>query len=248
MPAKVAFVTGAASGIGRATAIAFAAAGYSVALTDRDAPGGRETEAMLGALGHAARFVLCDVADEASVAAAIDGTVSAFGALDAAFNGAGIDGEEGRLTADCTQANWDRVLAIDLTGVWYCMKHQIPAMLENGGAIVNCASVAGLIGAPTYAAYSAAKHGVIGLTKSAALEYAAQGIRINAVCPGMIDTPMTRGDPGKEVMFDTLVATSPTGRRGLPEEIAEAAVWLCSDKASFVIGQGIPVDGGWTSR
>lgn len=245
---KVAFVTGASSGIGAAAAKAFAQDGYAVAIVDRNEAAGNRIASEIEAAGGDCRFIACDVAQEPSVRAAVEKTVSTFGRLDAAFNAAGIDGEEGRMTADCTLDNWDRVLAIDLSGVFYCMRHQIPAMLASGGgAIVNCASAAGLIGASYYSAYSAAKHGVIGLTKSAALEYARMGIRVNAVCPGMIDTPMTReGD--KEAIFDALVADSPMGRRGQPEEIAATALWLCGPGAGFLTGQAIAVDGAFTSR
>jgi len=245
---KVAFVTGASSGIGAAAAKAFAQDGYAVAIVDRNEAAGNRIASEIEAAGGDCRFIACDVAQEPSVRVAVEKTVSTFGRLDAAFNAAGIDGEEGRMTADCTLDNWDRVLAIDLSGVFYCMRHQIPAMLASGGgAIVNCASAAGLIGASYYSAYSAAKHGVIGLTKSAALEYARMGIRVNAVCPGMIDTPMTReGD--KEAIFDALVADSPMGRRGQPEEIAATALWLCGPGAGFLTGQAIAVDGAFTSR
>lgn len=245
---KVAFITGASSGIGAASAEVFAAAGYAIALVDRNEEGGRATEARLRAAGRECHFIACDVAQDASVRQAVEETLATFGRLDAAFNAAGIDGEEGRLTAECTLENWDRVIAIDLTGVFYCMRHQLAAMQRTGGgSIVNCASAAGLIGAPYYSAYSAAKHGVIGLTKSAALEYARMGIRVNAVCPGMIDTPMTR-EGNREAIFDALVADSPMGRRGKPEEIAAAALWLCSEGAGFVNGQAIAVDGAYTSR
>lgn len=242
---KVAFVTGAASGIGRASALHFAAAGYAVGLADTNEQGGRETEAMLRERGGQGLFVPCDVVSDASVRAAVDTLVARFGRLDAAFNAAGIDGEPGKRCGDCTEENWARVIGIDLTGVWHCMRHELRHMLELGqGSIVNCASAAGLVGAPTYGAYAAAKHGVVGLTRTAALEYAGDRIRINAICPGMIDTPMTR-EGGKGAVFDALVSQSPFGRRGRPEEIA-AAVWLCSEEASFVTGIAMPVDGGHT--
>ncbi len=245
---KVAFVTGAGSGIGRATALAFAAKGYAVAIADFDATGGRATEADIAASGGRARFVACNVADDASVAAAVGETVAAFGRLDAAFNAAGTDGEVGRLTADCSPENWNRVIGVNLTGMWHCLRHQIPAILASGGgAIVNCASTAGIRGAAYCAAYTASKHGVVGLTKAAALEYGGQGLRINAVCPGMINTPMTRREGMSEVI-GALVAQSPLGRIGQPEEIAAAVLWLCGEEASFVHGQAIPVDGAITSR
>jgi len=243
---KVAFVTGASSGIGKATAAAFVAKGYATVLVDRDESAGLSVEAELGKVGECL-FIACEVADDASVESAVAQAVEAYGRLDAVFNAAGIDGEKGRFTADCSVENWHRVLAIDLTGVWHCMRHQIPRMLESGGgAIVNCASTAGISGAMTYAAYCAAKHGVIGLTKAAALEYARQGIRVNAVCPGMIDTPMTQGLAVD--VLQPLLNSSPSGRMGQPEEIASAVLWLCDESASYVVGQAIAVDGGWTSQ
>lgn len=244
---KVAFVTGGSSGIGRATAAAFVAAGYRTAIADRDEARGRGVEAELRAGGGDCLFVACDVADDASVASAVAATVAAFGRLDAAFNGAGIDGEQGNLTHQCTLENWQRVLAIDLNGVFHSMRHEIPAMLASGGgAIVNCSSTAGLLGAPTFAAYAAAKHGVSGLTKAAGLEYFRQGIRVNAVAPGMIRTPMTAGLD--QQLLQGLLDASPAGRIGEPEEIASAVVFLCSDAASFISGQIVPVDGAWTSQ
>jgi len=243
---KVAFVTGASSGIGKATAAAFVAKGYATVLVDRDQAAGRAVEAELREIGEC-RFIACDVTDDAAVERAVAEALATYGRLDAAFNAAGIDGEMGKFTADCSPENWHRVLAIDLTGVWHCMRHQIPRMLENGGgSIVNCSSTAGISGAPTYAAYCAAKHGVIGLTRAAALEYARQGIRVNAVCPGMIDTPMTQGLD--KDMLAPMLAAAPAGRMGKPEEIASAVLWLCDDGASFVAGQAIGVDGGWTAQ
>ncbi|MDB5725865.1 MAG: family oxidoreductase [Novosphingobium sp.] len=246
-PRKVAFVTGGSSGIGKAAATGFVENGYATVIADRDERLGREVEAMLKQHGECT-FVSCDVTDDAAVKRAVDLAVATYGGLDAAFNAAGIDGEKGNATADCTLENWNRVMAIDLTGLWFCMRHQIPAMLASGGgSIVNCASVAGLVGAPFFPAYVAAKHGVVGLTKGAALEYARQGIRINAVCPGLIDTPMSRVGLTDEIQA-MLVAEAPMGRLAQPEEVASAVLWLCDESSSYVTGQAIAVDGAWTTR
>ncbi len=248
MAGKVAFVTGAASGIGRGTAQLFAARGYRVALADLSVAGLGETEAMIREAGGESAGFACDVADDASVRAAVAGAAARFGRIDAAFNAAGIDGETGQMTADCSLENWHRVIGIDLTGVFHCMRHQIPQMLaQGGGTIVNCASTAGVRGAAFCVAYAAAKHGVVGMTKAAALEYAAQGVRINAVCPGMIRTPMTQKEPMKAAI-DRMVLDTPLGRLGEPEEIGAAVLWLSGDDASFVHGQAIVVDGAMTSR
>jgi NAD(P)-dependent dehydrogenase (short-subunit alcohol dehydrogenase family) len=248
MAGKVAFVTGAASGIGRATARLFAQRGYAVALADVVEAGLTETGAMIAEAGGEGHPIVCDVADDASVGAAVAAAVARFGRIDAAFNAAGIDGETGRFTADCTMANWHRIIAINLTGTFHVMRHLIPQMLsQGGGAIVNCASTAGIRGAATCGAYSASKHGVVGLTRTAALEYAGQGVRINAVCPGMIRTPMTQTGPMKE-LIDQLVVTTPLGRLGEPQEIGAAVLWLCGEDASFVHGQAIAVDEAITSR
>ena len=244
---RVAFITGAASGIGRATAQVFVQNGYAVALVDRTVDAGREAEVQISQYGDCA-FIPCDVTDDSAVQGAVAQTIERFGRLDAAFNAAGIDGELGKLTADGSMENWNRVIAIDLTGVWSCMRYQIPAMLQSGGgAIVNCSSVAGLVGASTCSAYVAAKHGVVGLTKTAAVEYARQGIRVNAVCPGMIDTPMTQAGLNAEIL-EPLLAESPIGRFAQPTEVSTAVLWLCDPGTSFVTGQAIAVDGGWTSR
>lgn len=243
---KVAFVTGAGSGIGRATAEAFVRAGYATALVDRDTDAGARALNEFEGEG-ACRYIACDVTDDASVAAAVAETVATFGGLDAAFNAAGIDGEHGNRTADCTLENWSRVLSVDLTGTFHCMRHQIPAMLQSGGgAIVNCASVAGLVGAATFSAYAAAKHGVVGLTKTAALEYAREGITVNAICPGTINTQMNQALPRD--LLQGLLAASPMGRLGEPSEIAATVLFLCGDGGRFLNGQAIAVDGGWTTQ
>ena len=244
---KVALVTGASSGIGRAAAEAFVARGYATALLDRDEAAGREVEAQLRGAGECV-FLGCDVTDDAAVGQAVEQVVGRYGRLDAAFNAAGIDGEHGKKTGESSLENWSRVMAVDLTGLFSCMRHEIPQMLKTGsGSIVNCASVAGLVGAPYVSAYVAAKHGVVGLTKAAALEYAAQGLRVNAICPGMIDTPMSRASMTPEIT-QALLAESAIGRLGQPEEVAAAAVWLCADAPGFLTGQAIAVDGAWTSR
>jgi NAD(P)-dependent dehydrogenase (short-subunit alcohol dehydrogenase family) len=246
-PRKVALVTGASSGIGRATAELFVARGYATALVDRDDDAGRVVETQLRKSGECV-FIRCDVTDDGAVREAVEQAVGLYGRLDAAFNAAGIDGEAGKPTADCSMENWNRVMAIDLTGLWSCMRYEIPQMLKTGGgSIVNCASVAGIVGAPYVSAYVAAKHGVVGLTKAAALEYARQGIRVNAVCPGMIDTPMTRKGLTPEFAAK-LLEESPIGRFGRPTEIASAVVSLCDESSSFLTGQAIAVDGGWTAR
>lgn len=240
---KVVFVTGAASGIGRAAAGAFVARGWATVLADQNAEAGKSVAAELSALGEC-MFVQCDVTDDDTVKDAIAATVSAYGRLDAAFNAAGIDGEHGKRTADCTMENWNRVMAVDLTGTFSSMRHEIPAIIASGGgSIVNCASVAGLRAAATVPAYSAAKHGVVGLTKTAATEYGRDGLRINVICPGTVDTPMFRASMAPKLV-ERLVAMNPVGRIADPSEIAEIALWLCDAAPGFLNGEVITVDGG----
>jgi NAD(P)-dependent dehydrogenase (short-subunit alcohol dehydrogenase family) len=246
---KVALVTGGSSGIGKAVAIAFADAGFGVVVADVSVEGAEDTVERIRAQGKQAFFVETDASKPHEVAALIDATMATYGRLDCAFNNAGIEGVMAE-TADCTEENWDRTLAVNLKSVWLCMKHEIPRMLERGGgAIVNCASIAGLVGFSNLPAYTASKHGIVGLTRSAALEYAKRGIRVNAVCPGVIQTPMVDRifveHPG---MKEQLTVSEPIGRLGRPEEIAGAVLWLCSDQASFVTGQAIAIDGGWTAQ
>jgi NAD(P)-dependent dehydrogenase (short-subunit alcohol dehydrogenase family) len=246
---QVAFVTGASSGMGLATSHAFAEAGAAVVMADINPQTLKaETETLIAA-GHQVLGVECDVTDETSVADAVRAAVDAFGRLDMAFNNAGIQVPPCD-AADEPADQFDRVNAINLRGVWACMKHELAQMRAQGsGAIVNCSSLGGLVGLPGRAAYHASKHGVVGLTSSAALEYAPRGIRINAVCPGTIATPMVTDmiDKG-ELDTDEAIANQPINRLGQPEEIAAAVLWLCSPGASFVIGVALPVDGGYTAR
>ncbi len=246
---KVALVTGGGSGMGLATAKAFAEAGASVVLADVDERAIQTEADALVAGGYCALAVRCNVADEDEVAAMVAQAVSTFGRLDVAFNNAGVM-VPAIETADASSQDFDRVDGVNLRGVWNCMKHELRQMREQGsGAIVNCSSIGGLIGIPGRAIYHASKHGVIGLTKSAALEYAAKGIRINAVCPGTIDTPMVREMMVKEsISREDFLRDLPIGRLGHPEEIAAAVLWLCSPGASFVIGHALAVDGGYTAR
>ena len=241
---KVAIVTGGSFGIGKSTALAFARRGARVVIADWI-----QNDAVLKEIkeiGGTAIFVRCDVSNSTDVAAVFSQAVYTFGRIDFAVNNAGIEGQTAS-SHECTEENWDKTIAINLTGVWLCMKHEIPVMLKQGkGAIVNVASIAGLIGFPGLPAYVVSKHGIVGLTKTAALEYAKRGIRVNTVCPGVIKTAMvdriTGEDKAVEKKYEDM---EPVGRMGQPEEVAEAIIWLCSDAASFVTGDAIAVDGGW---
>jgi NAD(P)-dependent dehydrogenase (short-subunit alcohol dehydrogenase family) len=243
---NVAVVTGAAMGIGRASAEVFAREGARVVVADIDVDGGHETVARIEAAGGEASFIRTDVSDRAEVWAMVQHAVDTYGGLDCAHNNAGIAAPLAKL-ADYPDDGWDRTLAVMLTGVYHCMKAEIPRMLERGGgAIVNTASGVGLVGYPGQAAYTASKHGVVGLTKVAALDYGSQGVRVNAICPGTARTPMVddavRRDPSIDAYLKTL---HPIGRIAEAAEIAEAAVWLCTPAASFVLGVALPVDGGY---
>ncbi len=243
---KVALVTGGNSGIGQAIALAFAKEGAKVVVAARRASEGDETVAMIEELGGQALFVQTDVSKAAEVKAMVAACTTEYGGLDYAINNAGVEGTPFVQTADYEEEAWDKVIDINLKGVWLCMKYEIPQMLERGqGAIVNMSSVAGLIGGRVGIAYYASKHGVIGATKAAAMEYATQGLRINAVCPAVIETPMVaRAFSADEELTEQMKARHPVGRFGTPEEVASATLWLCSEGASFVTGHSLPVDGG----
>lgn len=245
---RVAIVTGGSFGIGRATAVAFAMRGAKVVIADCMVDKENETLSLIKNAGGDAMFIQCDVSDSFAVKDMIEKVIARFGRIDYAFNNAGIEGLLNN-THECTEANWDKTLSINLKGVWLCMKYEIQQMLKvKKGVIINCASVAGLNGFAGLPAYTASKHGIVGLTRSAALEYAKQGIRINAVCPGVIHTPMIDRITGKDKEVEKIyIGLEPIGRMGNPEEVAEAVVWLCSNAASFVTGIAMPVDGGFTA-
>ncbi|MGH7935309.1 MAG: SDR family oxidoreductase [Candidatus Binataceae bacterium] len=249
MDGKIALVTGGGSGIGRATALAFAREGAKVMIADYAPEGGERTVKMIKDAGGQAGFLNIDVSVAKQVEVMVNKTVETYGRIDCAHNNAGIEGKIAD-TVECTEETWDRTIAINLKGVWLCMKYEIPQMLkQGGGAIVNTASVAGLVGFEGLPAYNASKGGVVQLTRTAALEFAKKNIRVNCVCPGVINTPMVaRLIDTSSYSEAALSEGEPVGRLGKPEEIAEAVVWLCSDAASFVTGHPMAVDGGWVAR
>ena len=246
---KVGLVTGAGSGIGRASALAFAREGAKVVVVDTIAGSGEETVTMIRKAGGEASFVRTDVSKANEVEAMVNRTVEVYGRLDSAYNNAGVVVPP-RLTPDTREEDWDHVISVNLKGVWLCMKYEIPQMLKQGrGVIVNASSMVGLIGLPKRSAYAASKHGVVGLTKVAALEYASAGIRVNAVCPAVVSTPLVESiistDPEAEAQLMSMI---PMGRLGTLEEIAEVVVWLCSEASSFVTGHAMLVDGGAVAK
>lgn len=245
---KVAIVTGGASGIGRSAALLYAQNGAKVVVSDVDETGGNETVRMVAQTGGAAAFARADVSRPEDCQRLVSAAVEQYGRLDIAFNNAGIGGESNPV-ADYSVEAWQKVLSINLSGVFYCMKYEIPAMLKTGGgAIVNMSSILGQVGFANASAYVAAKHGVIGLTRAAALEYAQQGLRVNAVGPGFISTPMIAGLEQDQQANNLLISLHPIGRLGRSEEVAELVIWLSSEKASFVTGAYYPVEGGYLAR
>lgn len=246
---KIVIVTGAGSGLGLATAKAFAQSGASVVLADANERAAQVAADELSAQGNRTLAIQCDVADDAQVERMVEQTVAAFGRLDVAYNNAGVQNDVAE-AAHSTPEDFDRVMSINLRGVWSCMKFELRQMLkQEGGAIVNCSSIGGLVAGPKRGTYQASKHGVLGLTKSAALDYAARGIRINAVCPGIIHTPMLNTMMTNQAdALNAMLREVPIGRLGRPEEIASAVLWLCSSAASFMIGHALVVDGGYTIR
>lgn len=247
---KIIIITGASAGIGRASALAFADAGASIIVADCDVDGGRQTVEMVTAKGGRARFVSTDVSDETSVESMVNETVSFYGRLDGAFNNAGVEGGM-KCAHELSLADWNRTLSIDLTGVFLCLKHEVIAMLKTGGgSIVNASSGLGVVGMQNLTDYVAAKHGVIGLTKAAAIDYGQKGIRVNALLPGLTLTPFIEraaADEAYAAQLAPIRARHPIGRFARPEEIAEGAKWLLSDASAYVTGASIPVDGGYTA-
>ena len=244
---KVALVTGGAMGIGRTTALVFAREGARVVVVDIVTEGGEETVQLIKEAGGDALFVKCDVTNAKDVEAMVIKAVDTYGRLDCAFNNAGI--AIPGTTVECSEEDWDRVLSVNLKGVWLCMKYEISQMLtQGGGVIVNTSSVGGLVGTPGIAAYTASKHGVVGLTRTAALEHVTAGIRVNAVCPGSVPTPMLDPVVNHPELKAMLESKHPMGRFATTEEIAEAVIWLCSDRASYVTGVAFPVDGAVTAQ
>ncbi len=251
MEGKVALITGGSSGIGRATAAEFAGRGVNVMIGDLDVEGGEETVGLVREIGCDASFVKTDVSQSQEVEMLVAATVDQFGQLDYGFNSAGAVKphlEAISPTHEYPEENFDQIIAVNLKGVWLCVKHEVREMLtRGGGAIVNASSALGLVGLPNLSGYVASKHGVVGVTKTAALEYADHGIRVNAVCPGYIQTPMTQARLEEPEAKEQIQALHPIGRVGQPEEVAKAVVWLCSDSASFVTGHAMAIDGGWTA-
>ncbi len=244
---RVALVTGGSSGIGRATALALAREGAKVVIADLNVSGGEQTAQLIKQAGGESIFVEADVSKSTSAEAMVNRTVESYGRVDCAFNNAGV--ARGGSTVDCKEEDWDLTISVNLTGVWLSMKYEIAQMLkQSGGTIVNTSSAYGLAAAGGSPAYVASKHGVIGLTKTAALEYASFGIRVNAVCPGHISTPMIERSLADPQRTAQMLSRHPIGRIGKPEEVAQAVVWLCSDAASFVTGHAMAVDGGWVAR
>jgi NAD(P)-dependent dehydrogenase (short-subunit alcohol dehydrogenase family) len=245
---KVILVTGGGSGIGRATALKLAHEGAKIVIADYVQEGGERTVKMIKEADGNASFIQADVSRASQVEAMVAETVRTYGRLDGAFNNAGIEGQNAT-TVDCGEENFDSIIAINLKGVWLCMKYEIRQMLEQGGgSIVNTASICGLVGLESMPAYNASKHGVVGLTRTAALEYAPKNIRVNCVCPGAIRTPMMERFLDKGASEQDLIGAEPVGRMGQPEEIAQGVLWLLSDAASFVTGHPMAIDGGWVAR
>ncbi|QSG10169.1 SDR family NAD(P)-dependent oxidoreductase [Halapricum desulfuricans] len=245
---KVAVVTGASTGIGHAAALRFAEEGASVVAADVNVEDGEATAEEIEEMGGEATFVETDVSDWDDVQAMVDTAVDTYGGLDFAFNNAGIEGENEAL-GDQPLENWEQVIDVNLKGVFQSMKAEIPVMLDGGGgSIVNVSSIAGEVGFPQISPYVASKHGTIGLTKTAALEYSGEGIRVNVIAPGVIETPMVEASAEENETTQQAIAATPLGRLGKPEEIGDAAVWLCSDDATFVTGETFVIDGGYTSQ